>query len=147
MPIVRRNTDYALRALVHLALSEGRVQCVSAISSAEGIPMEFLHKILQKFSRHGIVKSHRGVTGGFSLAKHPGEVSVRDVIEIMQGQLAVNRCLLGEGACDRSDRCSLMSNWIEVQTQIVKFLEGLSLQDLADQARHAGKKNHEEEMG
>ncbi len=145
MEIIRRNSDYALRALVHLGLSPGSVHSCASIASEQEVPVEFLQKILQKFVKAGLVVSHRGVTGGFELKKPAAEVSVLEVISLVQGPIAVNRCLLGEELCEHSQRCHIKQEWVGAQQQLVGFLRDLTVQDLVDKVREARSKQNDKE--
>lgn len=135
MEIIRRNTEYGLRALVHLAGSPQGVVSAADIAASQDIPAEFLHKILQKLSRLGFIHSHRGAQGGFTLARDPREVTLLEMVEAMQGKLAANKCFLAEDGCPRSPQCRLKGNWLAVEAMIADFLRGLTLQDLVDQLR------------
>lgn len=134
MEIIRRNTDYAFRALTYLAKNPKAIVSAGEIASSEDVPIEFLQKILQRFTRSGLVKSHRGAQGGFSLAREPHEVTVLEVVETMQGKLAVNKCFLGKDGCPRAAECSLKHTWLEVERKFVDFMAGVTLQDLVNQA-------------
>lgn len=134
MEFIRRNTDYALRALSHMAIHPaGKVFPVSEVAEAEQVPEGFLRKILQKLAGAGIVVSHRGPRGGFSLAREPEEVTAREVVETVQGPIAINRCLLGRDACERWDTCRLRTSWNGIQEGFTSFLEGVTLKSLAEQ--------------
>ena len=85
MEIIRRNTEYAIRGLVRLSANPGLVQSAWEIADSQDVPVEFLQKIMQKFVKRGIVNSHRGAQGGFSLAKEPGQVTLLEIVETMQG--------------------------------------------------------------
>lgn len=132
MEIIRRNTDYALRALLYLAVHPGVVSA-GEIAEREEIPIDFLQKIMQKFGRHGLVSSHRGAQGGFTLVRDPREVTLLEVVEMMQGKLAVNRCFLGKDGCPRASRCSLKHRWSEVEGKIADFIDNITLQDLVEE--------------
>jgi Rrf2 family protein len=135
--IIRRNTEYAIRALVHLAANPEAVVNAWEIAEAQDVPVEFLQKILQKFVKSGIVESRRGVRGGFTLARKPDEVSLLEIVEAMQGKLAMNRCFLGRDACPRSPDCPLKHNWLGLERQITGHLAGITLQGLVNQIRSA----------
>ncbi|MGB9826223.1 MAG: RrF2 family transcriptional regulator [Desulfofundulus sp.] len=136
MEVIRRHTDYALRALVYLAARPSLVVNAAEIAANEDIPLDFLLKILQKFVRTGLVTSHRGAQGGFSLAKDPAAITVLDVVEIMQGKLAMNRCLLGKDGCPNGPRCPLKKSWIALEEKLVNYLAGITLQDLVREQRN-----------
>ncbi|MDK2821414.1 MAG: hypothetical protein PWP31_1379 [Clostridia bacterium] len=133
MEIIRRNTDYGVRALVYIAANSGNIVSAKDISDQMEIPIEFLQKILQKFVRIGLVNSYRGAHGGFSLAKDPSEVSVLEIVEALQGKLSMNKCLLGKDGCPRAPQCPLKNNWINMEQKLIDFMNGITLQDLVDQ--------------
>jgi len=133
MEIIRRNTDYAIRALVHLAINLGQVVSAGEIAASQEVPIDFLQKILQKFVRQGLVQSHRGIQGGFSLSRDPSQVTVLEIVEIMQGKLVMNRCFLGKDGCPRAPKCVLKQNWLNLEQQLVDSLAGITLQDLVNQ--------------
>jgi Rrf2 family protein len=137
--VIRRNTEYAIRALVHLAANREAVASAWEIAGSQDVPVEFLQKILQKFVKRGIVDSHRGAQGGFSLAKEPGEVTLLEVVETMQGKLAMNRCFLGRDGCPRAPNCPLKQNWQGMEEQIASHMAGITLQDLVDQVRESSR--------
>jgi Rrf2 family protein len=135
MEVIRRNTEYAIRALVHLAANPGAVVSACEIAGSQDVPLEFLQKILQKFVKRGIVASHRGVQGGFSLAREPGAVPLLEIVETMQGKLSMNRCFLGRDGCPRAAGCALKQNWLQMEGEITSHLAGITLQYLVDQVR------------
>lgn len=138
MEIIRRNTEYAIRALVHLAANRAAVASAWEIADSQEVPVEFLQKILQKFVKRGIVDSRRGAQGGFFLAREPCEVTLLEIVETMQGKLAMNRCFLGrEEGCPRSPNCPLKHNWLQMEGQITSHMAGITLQDLVDQVKAA----------
>jgi len=129
MDIIRRKTDYGLRALVALARA-GKPLRAEELAEREGVPVAFLHKALTDLANAGIVDGQRGPAGGFTLARRLSEINVLEAVEAMQGRLAVSRCLLGDEGCPRQDTCGLRWAWEKVQQNIGSFLRGLTLQDL-----------------
>jgi len=138
MEIIRRNTEYSIRALVHLALHPGREVTAAEIAEAQEIPLEYLQKILQKLTRGGFVGAQRGAHGGFYLAKNPEEINLLEVIELMQGKLAMNKCFLGKDGCNRAPKCVLKNNWLQLEQRIAGFLSQITLLDLVKQVREGG---------
>lgn len=134
MEIIKRNTDYAFRALVFLASNPGAVVSASEIAAKGDVPFNFLQKILQKLVSKGLVKSHRGVQGGFSLAKDPSQVTLLEVIEAIQGKLAVNRCFFGKDSCPRAHKCRLKSRWLDIENKIIDVIQTYTLEDLVRDA-------------
>ncbi|MGI6627615.1 MAG: RrF2 family transcriptional regulator [Bacillota bacterium] len=138
MEIVRRITDYSIRALVHLALNPEREVTGTEISEEQDVPLGYVHKIMQRLNRYGFVNSHRGPSGGFFLAKNPGKISVLEIAEAMQGKLSSNKCFLEKDPCPRAPKCVIKKNWLALDRQITGFLKSISLQDLVDQMVEAG---------
>lgn len=131
MELVRRNTGYGLRAMVHMATSsEHGSFTAEELAQAAETTVEFMHKILQDLRDAGIVVSKRGPGGGFRLVKRPGEVSLLDVVEALQGPLAVNRCVLGLDICHRAETCPLRPTWVKVQRDLEQALSDTTLADI-----------------
>jgi Rrf2 family protein len=123
---------YALQALVHLAGREGGGPALLRdVAEAEGIPPSFLAKIMQQLARKGLLRSAKGPGGGFTLNRPAGKVSVREVVEAVDGLDAVELCCMRLEACDSDSPCPLHEAWKEVQERIVLLLEGTTLEDLA----------------
>ncbi len=138
MEIIRRKTEYGIRALVHLALHPGKEVTAAEIAEEQDVPLEYLQKILQKLTRGGFVGAQRGAYGGFYLAKNPEEINLLEVIELMQGKLAMNKCFLGKDGCNRAPKCVLKYNWLQLEQRIAGFLSQITLLDLAEQVREGG---------
>ncbi len=148
MEFIRRNTDYALRALSYMATyPAGTVFSVPEVARAEQIPEGFLRKIFQKLAVADIVTSHRGPRGGFSLAHDPGEITALEIVEAIQGPVAVNRCLLGRDACERWDVCRLRQSWVGIQEGLVAFLKGVTIKGLVEQQAKPGREDREAGSG
>lgn len=119
---ITRETDYAIRCVLYLAGKRGSVTMIDEISREKAVPKSFLAKILQKLSKGGIVRSYRGVKGGFELALDPEKVSLLDIIEAVQGPVAMNACALDESVCSLSSSCSVHPAWVEIRKEVEKLL-------------------------
>lgn len=138
MDIIRRHTDYAIRALLHLADSDGQTLTGSGLAEYCDIPLSFAYKVLKMLGRADIVVSRRGRPGGFRLSRRPEDVSLRDVVEALQGPVSVSQCVLDPSVCDRSETCPVSATWSELQHDMVRFFEATTLADL--QQRAAGSR-------
>jgi len=128
-----RGGEYGVRGVLYLAQQEeGKVSMLSAIAKAQDVPPRFLAKIFQALAKAGVVKSHRGAKGGFSLARPASEVTIRDVIEAVEGPVFLNVCLAAPGECNREALCPLHSVWEEAQA---KMMGVLGQKDFAELAR------------
>ncbi|MBI3000712.1 MAG: Rrf2 family transcriptional regulator [Deltaproteobacteria bacterium] len=129
---VSRRVDYGLRAVIYLSSQDsGKSCCLAEIAEQQKIPRKFLEKIIQDLTRGGLVKSKRGPDGGYALARAPGEISFQDVIETLDGPIAVNVCMDGHSRCDHLPRCTMRGVWDEVQRRIMEVLTRTTLSDLA----------------
>ena len=110
-----------------------KVSYVNEISEEHKIPRSFLAKILQKLVKARIVRSYRGVRGGFSLAKPAGEITMMDVLEAIEGKLHLNLCLMDKKRCDFSKNCPVTSVWLAAQSKVAEVLKKANFEDLANQ--------------
>ncbi|BCR06515.1 transcriptional regulator [Desulfuromonas versatilis] len=121
--IITRATEYAIRALFHMAKQpRGEVVLKKDICQSQEITPAFLTKILQPLIRKGIVGSQRGVGGGFYLLKDPAEVTLLDVIEAEEGPLYLNQCLAPEGSCKRDVFCPMHGAWREIRGEMMAVM-------------------------
>lgn len=127
-----RGAEYAVHALVHLARQGPRhVALTSEVARAERIPESFLAKIFKTLGAEGLVRSHQGRRGGIALAVPPETLTLRRVIEAVEGPLALNRCLVSGAACDDTPRCPLRNVLREAQEAMGRILESATIADLA----------------
>jgi len=127
-----REGDYGIRSVLYLARQPyKKISFVTEISEEYKIPRSFLAKILQKLVKAKIVRSYRGVKGGFSLARQAKDISVLDVLEAIEGKLAMNICLADKKKCDFSRNCPIHSVWASVQSKVVEVLKKSNFEDLS----------------
>lgn len=110
----------------------------SEVASAEDVPVDFLQKLLRKCVRAGLVKAYRGPQGGFSLARSPGEITVLQVVEAVQGPLVFNKCLLGKETCPRSSICPLRRRWAAITEEVSRFMRHTTLEELVKEQGKRG---------
>ncbi len=131
---ITREGDYGIRSVLYLSRQPfKKVSFVNEISEEYKIPRSFLAKILQKLVKGKIVRSYRGVKGGFSLAKPPKEISLLDVLEAIEGKLSVNVCISDRKKCGFSKSCPIQFVWQTVQSRITDVLRKSNFDDLAKQ--------------
>lgn len=127
-----RKGEYAIRGIVYLASRPiDQVCLLSEIAAAVDVPQTFLAKIFQQFSKIGLVRSYRGTGGGFTLGRTADRISMLEVVEAVEGPIIPNRCVTGEGECDRSLSCKVHPVWVTVQSQVRDILARVTLKDLA----------------
>lgn len=104
------------------------------ISENENVPLRFTLKILRKLKLAGFVRSYRGQSGGYALVKEPKDISLKDIIETIDGTITMNKCLSESGMCDmkRSSICPIHFYLSDVQREISERLEVINFQMLVD---------------
>lgn len=123
--------EYGLLGVLDLARRpQNAVTPLSEISHAQDIPEKFLAKIFQSLSRAGIIRSQRGVRGGFTLARQPETIPVKEVLEAIQGPYHLLKCVPDMSACDRSESCSLRRLLVIAEDRLVEVFQNHTLADL-----------------
>jgi Rrf2 family protein len=129
--------DYGIRALQYLARQKpGKVCLISEISREQDIPVKFLAKIMQSLSKGNLVKSYRGVKGGFTLSRPPEEVTLRDAVECLEGPVSIIGCLSQPGKCVRSATCLVRPAWQDAQDQMLNALEKTDLKSISEDSTY-----------
>ena len=127
-----RKGDYAIRGMVYLATQPvGCMSLISVMSAEIDVPQALLAKIFQNLGKLGLVKSSRGMGGGFSLGRPAEEISLLEIVEAVEGPIVLNRCLLRPGTCDRDAACTVHPVWREVQEKMRDILGRVTLRQLA----------------
>lgn len=131
MDILRRDTDYALRAMVNLAMRWG-AEPISArkVSREEDIPYQIMCKLLQRLRTAGLVGSYMGPKGGFRLSRGPAKISLLEIVKAIQGPVRINRCLVGAGGCPLRPQCAASGMLIELENYIGNYLRETTLDKL-----------------
>jgi Rrf2 family protein len=120
---ITRQADYAVRAVTHLArLGPGTRASTAQIALEQSIPSTFLAKIVSQLSAAGVLRATRGARGGVALARPADEITLLEIVEAIDGPLAVNACVLDPGACVLSDDCAVRDVWCEAQADLVRRL-------------------------
>lgn len=110
--------------------TSGERVMIEELSREEKIPRNFLAKIFQSLARAGLVQSIRGSGGGFSLARKPSEITVLEVIEAIEGRIALQRCLKEVPTCDHMGGCALCGIFEEAQDRVKEVFTQTTLADL-----------------
>ena len=140
MEIIRRNTDYALRLMIHLAkMRPGKAASSRALSQEALVPLTLTSKLLQKLHAAKLIGSRMGSTGGFYLEKKPKDISLADVIEVIQGPLSVNKCILDESVCPRTSFCTIRKELLKLQKRIEDFYHNTTI-DMMEENHPIGVK-------
>lgn len=131
-----RKGEYAIRGIVFLAKQPvGKVILVSEVAEATGVSQTFLAKIFQSFAKLGLVNSFRGTGGGFLLGRPAAKITLRQVVEAVEGPIIPNRCLSVEESCSREAECTVHPVWKKIQGEVASILDAVTLEELAKEKK------------
>lgn len=120
---ITRQADYALRAMIFLARQEpGHRSATSTIAQEQSIPPSFLAKIISQLSIAGLIHTSRGARGGVTLARSPEEISILEVVEAIDGPIALNECTAAAGNCQFGEHCPMRPIWCDTQDELIEKL-------------------------
>ena len=127
-----KKAEYGLIAIRHIASHRGEVVTAKEISEAYRIPFELLAKVLQRLAKAGLVVSHQGVHGGYTLARPPDEVRVAAIINAVEGsQPVIAQCLSqGPDSCEVFSVCTIKSPLTKVQANIDRAFYDMTLSEI-----------------
>ncbi|MFH1143642.1 MAG: Rrf2 family transcriptional regulator [Candidatus Eisenbacteria bacterium] len=127
---------YALRVMMELASHHGRGPLlVGTIAKNQGISANYIHVLVTGLRSAGLVRSVRGPSGGYELARRPGAITALDVITAVEGPGVVVECVTDASACPRANGCVAREVWCEVAAAVDGVLAGLTLEQLASRQR------------
>jgi len=130
-----KQTDYGFVLLSHLAQERGRVVNAPDLAEETRLPLPMVSKILKLLARQGLLESHRGVKGGYSLSRSPAEISAADILRALEGSVALTVCVDGSpGECDRESFCQVRRHWQAINEAVDSALGRVTLGDLAHPA-------------
>jgi Rrf2 family protein len=128
-----KKADYGLIALRHLAeLPQGAARSAKEIAEAYGIPIPLLAKVLQTLARAGLVISHAGTHGGYSLARPADRITAFEVIRSIEGPLFISSCTTSHGECFIISTCTVKEPLRRLNNSIHKMLNELRISDLCE---------------
>jgi Rrf2 family protein len=120
---ITRQADYAVRAVLYLAQREpGARASTSRIAQEQRIPATFLAKIVSQLAAAGIVRAVRGARGGVTLARPPEHINLLEIVEAIDGPVALNTCTDDAARCPMGSACAVRDVWCEAQADLVKRL-------------------------
>jgi Rrf2 family protein len=136
-----RPAEYAIRAMTFLALQPpGKLSGAREIARAEDVPIPFLWKILQNLARRRLIRSFKGLHGGYELASPAHEISVKDIVRAMDNSAAAEGCVLGLAECSEKNPCPLHESWKDIRGRLTEMMEQTTVADLAAVASKRSRK-------
>lgn len=130
---INRETDYATAILSVMAMEPDERYSAAWLAAFRGLPAPVVSKILKQLAKGGLLVSHRGSKGGYSLVRPAEDISIAEVIVAIEGPIALTDCIEGGGAaCQFSSHCEVSSNWSRINDVFYRALQGVSLKDMSE---------------
>ena len=122
---------HAIRIMVYLALSPGRPITKVEIGDAENISPGYIQQLMGRLTNAGLVKSHRGKEGGFSLGRPADEITVKQVLGVTEGPFEISECATSPDICTRTSTCPVNPLWLEVTALVNSLFDRTTIANLA----------------
>jgi Rrf2 family protein len=131
--IFSKKCEYGLQAVLYMSARGQSSVCPSdEIAKKLKIPKEFVSKILQSLTKSGIIKSKKGKSGGFILAKHPSKIKLIDIVEAIDGLELFQSCVLGFPNCSPDNPCPVHNKWGKLREKALAMLSSETLDKFMD---------------
>ncbi|MDR0933250.1 MAG: Rrf2 family transcriptional regulator [Victivallales bacterium] len=122
---------YGVRILLDLALHEkGEPRQLHDISASQQISEKYISRLIIALRKAGMVRSIRGIHGGFQLAKKPSELTLLEVLEVMEGPISIVNCVKSPGKCKKSNQCATRDIWSRLNSEFRESLRKITIQDI-----------------
>jgi len=129
--IFSKTTSYGIRALAYIATQPHRLCGLQEIAEHEAIPPAYLRKILGELRRHRLLRSVKGIHGGYELGRAPETISLWDVFKVLEPDPYMDTCILGNRDCVPEASCAFHEDWSKVRTDVVSLLETRMISEAA----------------
>jgi len=123
---------YGVKAVLDLAINQGNEHVsIKSIAQRQKVSEYYLEQLFAQLRVAGIIKSVRGAHGGYSLSRSPTEITVYDIINVLEGSIEISDCI-EDTACDNVDYCATRLLWVRIKDSIDNVLKSTTLQDMVD---------------
>lgn len=126
-----KTTDYGIVLLAQLATEpDGPPQNARELAAGSELPMPMVSKILKALAREGLLVSQRGAKGGYSLARAPEELTVSEMVRVLEGPMGLTDCAIGPARCEHETMCAVREPWQQISRVVEQALSDVTLADL-----------------
>lgn len=136
---ISKLTDYAMVIMACMAEDPSRLFQARELAHHTTIAHPTVSKLLKKLTKSKLLLSTRGTHGGYHLACHPEKISIKDLIQALEGPIAITECNLGHNYCPTESHCSVRAPWQRINQVITHALQSVKLSDLAQTQRSVGE--------
>jgi FeS assembly SUF system regulator len=133
---ITKQTDYGIVLLTHLASHPERHFNAPDLAAEARLPLPMVSKILKLLVREGILRSQRGVKGGYCLAREAAAIHMAEIIAALEGPIAITECIDESGQCSHETGCGVRSNWQRINDALLAALTGITLAEMAQPRAH-----------
>jgi Rrf2 family protein len=130
MKLINRDVDYAARALVFMAKTNKPTVSVAQMLDPVGVAGPFLRKIMQKLHKAGVVYAVKGKGGGFTLARGPENITLKQLIEVLQGDVKLHDCVFRRRICQHHPACRLRRKIADMEARLLSDVGAVTVKDL-----------------
>ena len=124
---------YGTRLVMDLSVHYGRGPILlKDIAKRTEITEKYLWQLIAPLKNAGLIKSTRGASGGYELAKHPKQMSLKDVIYVLEGSMCIVDCVDNSDCCSRSETCVSRDIWVDISEKITQTLESTNFADMVE---------------
>lgn len=136
--IFSKTTSYGIRALAYIASQPERLCGLQEIAEHEHIPPAYLRKILGELRRHRLLRSVKGLHGGYELGRAPEEITLWEVFQVLEPDPYLDACLLSDRVCGPDPACAFHDEWSRVRQDLVSLLETRTIYEAAAEISKTG---------
>lgn len=134
-------TDYAAVVMTAIAAEPSRLHSAQDLADRSHLPAATVSKLLKQLAKAHLIEATRGAQGGYRLLRSPELITVADVVDAVEGPIAVTRCSIHTGSCNIETSCGTRANWRLINTAIREALEAVTLAQMAAPLRRGGNEN------
>jgi len=134
---ISKLTDYAILVMVETTAARHEVLSAQTLAERAGVELPTASKVLKMLTKAGLVRSHRGASGGYQAETGAGNISVARIIAAIEGPIAMTECSVEPGLCSQESHCSLRGNWQRISEAVAAALEDVTLAEMAGPAMPA----------
>ncbi|MDQ3796801.1 MAG: SUF system Fe-S cluster assembly regulator [Pseudomonadota bacterium] len=130
-------TDYGTVIMTYMARKPDALHTAREITDQIHVALPTVSKVLKLLAQEGLLRSYRGVNGGYSLSRAPDRISVAEIIKALEGPIGLTECSSSPGLCHQESVCPIRPNWLKINRAILATLEGITLAEMAQPASSA----------
>jgi Rrf2 family protein len=129
---------YGLRILLDVALNQEKGPvALSEIARRQTLSQKYLWQVINPLKTAGFLRAIRGTQGGYVLARPPNEITVRDIVEVLEGPVSLVACVADPKTCERSVDCTARGVWAEIETKMNSAMSGITLRDIVQRHKES----------